>query len=110
MTVAEARANYELVLLENGNNSDEVMRACNAYAAAIVRTLPEYDESSEKIMYVVKISIDGEVEIETHTCSSSREGLIREGFTDEEIDEASENIKREYPNWEELVNVKRDSQ
>jgi hypothetical protein len=110
MSVAEERANYEFVLLENGNNSDEVLAASNAYAEAIVRTLPEYDENGEKIMYVVKISIDAEVEIETHTDSSSRETLIREGFIDEELDDACERIKREYPNWEELVYIKRDRQ
>jgi hypothetical protein len=110
MSVAEARANYEGVLLENGNNSDDTMKASNAYAAAIVRTLPEYDENGEKIMYVVKIEISGEVEIEKHTETSSREAIIREGFTDEEIDEAGENIKREYPNCEELVYIKRDCQ
>jgi len=110
MSVAKARANYESVLFENGIESDETMNASNAYAEAIVRTLPEYDESGEKIMYVVKIVIDREVEIETHTDSSSREALIREGFTDEEIDEASEKIKRECPNWEELVYIKRDRQ
>jgi hypothetical protein len=110
MSVADARANYEFVLFENGNNSDEVFAACNVYAEAIVRTLPEYDENGEKIMYVVKIDISGEVEIEKHTETTSRESLIREGFTDEEIDKASENIKREYPNWEELVYVKSDRQ
>jgi hypothetical protein len=110
MSVTEARAIYESVLLEYGNNSDEVLSACTVYASAIVRAMPEYDESGEKIIYVVKIDIFGGVEIEKHTESSSREALIREGFTDEEIDEASENIKREYPNWEELVYVKRDCQ
>ena len=109
-SIVEARANYEFLLFENGIESDEAMKAANAYAAAIVRTLPEYDENGEKIMYVVKIHISGEVEIEMHTDSSSREALIREGFTDEEIDEASERIKREYSNWKELVYIKRDFQ
>jgi hypothetical protein len=110
MSVTEARANYEFVLLEKGIESDEVMKASNAYAEAIVRRLQEYDENGEKIIYVVKILIDGKVEIETHTDSSSREALIREGFTDEELDDACERIKREYPNWEELVYIKRDCQ
>ena len=110
MTVAEARANYEDVLLEHGIDSDEVLAAANAYAATIVRGLPEYDEIGEKIMYVVKIDISGEVEIEKHTDSSSREALICEGFTDDELDEASKKIQRDYPNWEELVYVKRDCQ
>jgi hypothetical protein len=110
MSVTEARAIYESVLLEYGNNSDEVLSACTAYGSAIVRTLPEYDENGEKIMYVVTIDISGEVEIEKHTDSSVREYLRREGFTDEEIDEAGENIKRDYPNLEELVYVNRDSQ
>jgi len=108
MSVTEARANYEFVLLEKGIESDEVTKASNAYAAEIVRTLPEYDENGEKIMYIVKISIDGEVEIEMHTDSSSREALIRKGFTYEELDDACKKIKREYPNWEELVYIKRD--
>ena len=110
MSVVEARGRYEFVLFENGIESDDAIKAANAYAAAIVRTLPEYDDNGEKIMYVVTIDISGEVKIEMHTESSSRETLIREGFTDEELDEASEKIKREYPNWEELVYVKCDCQ
>ena len=88
--------------------SDKVLAAANAYAAAIVRTLPEYDEIGEKILYVVEISISGEPKIEKHTDSSSREEMKRRGFTDEEIDEALEEM--EYLNLEKLVYVDRDDQ
>jgi len=110
MSVPEARAIYESVLLEHGNNSDETMKALNTYAAAIVRTLPEYDENGEKIIYVVEISISGQIKIEAHTDSSFREALIRDGFTEEELADACERIKIEYPNLQELLYIKRDSQ
>ena len=110
MSVPEARAIYESVLLEHGNNNDETMKALNTYAAAIVRTLPEYDENGEKIIYVVEISINGEIKIETHTDSSIREALIRDGFTEEDLADACERIKIEYPNWQELLYIERVSQ
>ncbi len=50
MSVVETRTKYESVLLENRNNSNETMSAAIAYTEAIVRTLPEYDENSEKII------------------------------------------------------------